>query len=80
MGPTQSIIEFARTQPGGVIRWRDAHEEYVCASPKAKRHLRRGENNHHIWVGEVLRRHFAKVDGVNGYYVLKEFLEPEERD
>lgn len=74
MGPTRAVVEYARAEPGGVIRWREAEDEYCRHSEPARRHRRRGENNHHIWLKRIFDRHFVKVDGINGFYVLKETI------
>lgn len=73
--PTARIVSFARLQPGGVIRWREARRIYIEHSAAAQRWIRCGGPFHfHMALGVVLRRHFEKVDGVDGFYVLKESM------
>jgi len=74
LGPTANILEFARSQPGGVIRWRDATYVYRQHSAAATRDRSRGETHYHMNVGHILRKYFTKVDGVPGYYVLSETI------
>lgn len=75
-GPTARIIQRALSAPGGLIRWREAEAEYVSSSEAARRHARRGENNHHIWLKAIFDRHFVKVEGVDGHYVLRNYTLP----
>ena len=70
-GPTSRILELARTAPGGVVRWREARDEYVLGSEAAQRNERRGHKNFHMSLKRVLDRYFYKVDGTEGFYVLK---------
>jgi ABC-type long-subunit fatty acid transport system fused permease/ATPase subunit len=85
--PTREIVLFALRQPGGVVRWREVRDVYRKSSPAAReqerreasnrhrlyQHLRRGQGGlqYHMALSQVLRRHFVKVDGVNGFYVLR---------
>lgn len=74
-GPTADILEFARRQPGGVIRWREARGRYLNASMAARADVRRGGPYHfHMALGKVLHRYFTKVEGTDGYYVLNESI------
>ncbi len=66
-GPTQRILAMAISAPGGVIRWRDANAAYLLGSENARRSR---SNNFHMSVKRVLERHFTKVSGTHGYYVL----------
>lgn len=78
-GPTARIIERALSEPGGVIRWREAREEYISASPSARTDVRRGGPfRFHMALGKVLQKHFTKVEGIDGYYVHNSMLEGED--
>lgn len=76
--PTQCIRDFARLQPGGVIRWREARDCYLCCSHAPRRDERMGMRNYHVHIGQVLKRHFTKVEGTDGYYVLTETIAGED--
>ena len=71
--PTRRILEFARAQPGGVIRWCEAAAKYREATG-----ISRHTSHYHMNVGHILRDNFVRVDGVRGYYVLKSFLTGED--
>lgn len=75
IGPTQNIISFARSQPGGVISWSEACGKYRELS-SAARHDRVG--HFHMNVGNIFQRYFVKVQGARGLYVLKELLQGED--
>lgn len=84
-GPTARIIERARTEPGGIIRWHEAEDEY-CSASSVARHERMQYNSlrsrghkypsahYHSSVGRVLKKYFLKVEGTKGFYVLKESI------
>lgn len=79
-GPTGRIVRLARSRPGGVIRWREARDQYLVASESARREDRRGTTHWHVSLKKVLDLHFTRVMGpddrpVAGYYVLNESLE-----
>ena len=67
--PTKRIIEFARRQPGGVIRWSEAEGIYREESKQARRGQGFKQN-----VGRLLKKHFTKVGGIRGFYVLDETI------
>ena len=69
--PTKEIKRMASSQPGGVIRWRDAQAVYLRESESARRDNRRGSYNFHMNMKRIFKRYFKKVEGVNGFYVLK---------
>lgn len=77
-GPTARIIDRARSEPGGVLRWREANGEYLRASFAARVNKSRGETNYKMGLGNILQRYFVKVEGIKGFYVLKEMLEGED--
>lgn len=62
-GPTALILKLAREAPGGVIRWAEAEGAY-------RRGSKYGACNH-MSLGNLLRRHFDKVEGARGFYVLR---------
>lgn len=74
-GPTEKIIEMARSAPGGVIRWRDARAEYIKGSPSARKELQSRTTRFHMGIKRVLDRHFTRVEGTDGYYVLTESID-----
>lgn len=57
-GPTSRIVEFARQQPGGVIRWRDADAIYLKASASARKDT---AGHYHISLARVFDRYFTQV-------------------
>jgi hypothetical protein len=82
--PTREILAFAQSAPGGLIRWHEARDIYLSESEAARRDERRAERfrklngksrngncNYHMSLHQLLKRHFYKVDGTDGYYVLK---------
>lgn len=84
--PTARILRLARAAPGGVIRWREARDEYVKGSHAAQEEERdarsanglnkqtfkeRTGRHYHMGLSRLLERHFYKVEGTRGYYVLK---------
>ena len=70
-GPTRLIVEMAQKKPGGVIRWHEARDQYLKGSESARRNERKGERNYHMSLKQTLDRNFLKVDGTDGFYVLK---------
>jgi hypothetical protein len=64
-GPTAKVLELARKAPGGVITWSEAQGAYACGSAAAK---------HKLSVSNVLNRHFEKVEGMRGAYVLSSMI------
>lgn len=70
-GPTRLIIEMAQKKPGGVIRWHEARDQYLKGSEAARRNERKGERNYHMSLKQTLDRNFMKVEGANGFYVLR---------
>ncbi len=88
LGPTAAILVMAQKAPGGVIRWCEARDEYLAHSEAAKRDERKanrlnqlfrndrkaGNRQYHMSLHQVLKRHFAKVQGTDGYYVLKHLI------
>lgn len=66
--PTRHILAFAQAAPGGVVRWgeilhiytKEATGKYKSMFPKA--------------VSRICKTHFAKVEGVRGFYVLKHLI------
>ena len=78
-GPTARVIARALSQPGGVIRWREARDEYLSVSAAARADVIRGGPYHfHMALGKVLHRHFVRVEGVWGFYVHRSMLEGED--
>lgn len=78
-GPTANVLAFARLQPGGIIRWHEARKCYLAFSPSAQGDVRRGGPFHfHMTLGKVLQRHFTRVEGVDGHYVLNEMMTGED--
>lgn len=67
-GPTKRIITMAWDAPGQLIRWREA--EAVYDSWNKYRKFDNNRNN----LRRIFDRHFVKVEGVRGYYVLKESI------
>lgn len=63
--PTAAIKEFARSQPGGVIRWGEAERLYLSHSENARR-----GRGFHMNLKRIFDRHFVRVDGIRGFYVL----------
>lgn len=70
--PTANILSFARSQPGGVIRWCEAAAKYREVTGISRR-----TTHYHMNVGHILRDFFVRVEGVRGYYVLKETIRRE---
>lgn len=61
------------------MRWREARNLYVGHSSAARRDVRCGGPFHfHMSLGTLLRRHFTKVEGADGYYVLTETIAGED--
>lgn len=60
----KAIIEFARKQPGGVIRTREAREIYQRMTTGTVSNLT---------LGRTLRENFVPVEGARGFHVLSEF-------
>lgn len=84
--PTREIVKFAQRSPGGLIRWHEARDIYHSESAAARRDERRartasrfpnlrrmrsGNVAYHMNLKRVFDRHFVKVDGVDGHYVLR---------
>lgn len=81
--PTREIVRFARQAPGGLIRWHEARDIYLQESAAAREDERQasqvnrradrkqGGCGYHMGLSRLLKRNFYRVDGVNGYYVLK---------
>ncbi len=85
MGPTAAILSVAQKAPGGVIRWKEARDAYLKHSAAAKRDeakanrkaskgSRNGNCQYHIALKRVLDRHFSKVQGTDGFYVLDHLI------
>lgn len=70
--PTKKILEFARKQPGGVIRWCEADGIYRKESPNSRRGQGYQQN-----IGRIFDRYFTKVEGLRGFYVLDESIAPD---
>jgi hypothetical protein len=93
-GPTAHILRMARQAPGGIIRWNEARDEYLKGSQTARddeksaasRHRRGftsssgGGRHYHMTLHQTLKRNFLKVEGTNGYYVLKTAAFPDVED
>jgi hypothetical protein len=69
--PTREILLWAQSAPGGIIRWREANDIYLDESEAARRDRRNKRNNYHMSLKKVLKTHFEKVQGTDGFYVLK---------
>lgn len=72
--PTEKVLVMAQTAPGGVVRWRDVRDAYVSGSKAAQRWERMGDTYHHMSISQLLKRHFTKVVGTDGYYVLNHLI------
>jgi hypothetical protein len=70
--PTKKVLEFARQQPGGIIRWSEAEMVYRMESKAARRGHGFMQN-----ISRIFDRHFTKVEGVSGFYVLDETIAPD---
>lgn len=70
-GPTRLIVEMAQKAPGGVIRWYEARDQYLKGSEAARRDERKGQRNYHMSLKQSLDRNFLKVEGTDGFYVLR---------
>jgi len=68
-GATASILRFARLQPGGVISWGEAAARYRMATG-----IPRSDHHYHMNLGHIFRRHFERVEGARGLYVLREAI------
>lgn len=79
LGPTATIVEYARGQPGCVISWSEAQHQYglgqVISGRGPNAVFRPGRRNHKMSVSNVLRRHFVRVEGTQGLYVLRSSME-----
>lgn len=71
-GPTAKIIELARNSPGGVIRWCEAQRTYLEHSHFNNKWPKKMQSGFKMNVKRILDRHFKKVEGTKGYYVLSE--------
>lgn len=81
---TKAIIDFARQQPGGIIRWREANKIYVSMTAMRKSLTDTGHQNQNIT--KIFRKKFIRVmhltdttkwpfgaaDELPGFYMLKE--------
>lgn len=67
-----TIRDWARRQPGGVIRWREARDIYRSMSASARKDERMGSLHYHMSLKRLLGRDFERVEGIDGHYVLKE--------
>lgn len=76
--PTPRILRMAASAPGGVIRWWEAEEQYLLGSANARRARRLGSRSYCMGVKRILGRHFVKVEGTNGFYVLKSTIKGED--
>lgn len=71
-GPTAKVIAFAASQPGGIISWSEAQGAYGCGVVvDYKGDLVRAASQHKMSVSNVLQRHFERVEGARGMYVLR---------
>ena len=79
--PTACIIALAERSPGGVIRWKEAHHEYlsVISDMTIPSRYPRGWPSVSASVAAIMRRHFIPVhrqveggtERVQGFYVLR---------
>lgn len=68
------IYDLGLHAPGNVIRWNEAESLYRAWSNAAKANFVRGATQHHQNVSRILKRHFVRVEGASGYYVLKDSI------
>lgn len=77
--PTREILRLAQASPGGLIRWHEARDVYLQESEAARRDEktamrkggRNGNRNYHMNLQRILKGSFTKVQGTDGYWVLK---------
>lgn len=75
-GPTARVLKFAAGRPGGVVTWSDAQYAYaqgvvpVRSDHGPQTRVRAAAAKHKLSISNVLRRHFVRVEGIRGMYVL----------
>lgn len=76
---TETILNFAISEPGGIISWADSIEMYRTVYKQNWGHFPLHEN-YKKNIGKILKKFFVHVDGEGsrGLYVLKFKLYPHE--
>lgn len=76
-GPTARVLQFAASQPGTVITWSEAQHAYAQGvvpvwTPSIRgMQVRGAAYRHKMSISNVLKKHFERVEGTRGMYVLK---------
>ena len=69
-GPIAMVRKYAASRPGSLISWAEAQHAYGTGTVKGYDGPRKAAAHHKMSVSNVLRRHFTKVEGARGLYVL----------
>lgn len=67
---TKAILDFASKQPGGVVTWAECLEIFEDMTTQR---IGRGNRNHHMNLGTILKKYFVKVRKQNSQVSLAEF-------
>lgn len=76
-GPTAKVLELARNAPGGVITWSEAQGAYaqgvvpIRSRSGPQTQVQGAAAKHKMSISNVLKKHFTRVDGIRGTYVLR---------
>lgn len=69
-GPTARVRQYAAAQPGTLVSWSEVRNAYGTGIVRSHSGPRPAAAEHKMSISNVLRRHFTRVEGVNGLYVL----------
>ena len=80
-GPTARVKEYAASQPGCLISWAEAQAAYATGMVKSwTGNMTGGASQHKMSISNVLWRHFTRVEGARGLYVLTSSIENHDRE
>lgn len=70
-GPTSMVRQYAASRPGCVISWSEAQAAYKTGRVRDYANsMVPGAAHHKMSISNLLRRHFTRVEGAKGLYVL----------